>query len=542
MNYSPKSNRDFTIPSNQEKSLLTNHKSNLSIARLSSIWDFLTGRWSILFIFAAAFALRLYRLGFKPFWQDEGVTWYIGNGILTSDAHPAFYFYLMQKSLHWLGNDEFAGRFLSALCGALTVLFLYYLVKKLFNQHIALIISLLAAVNPYLIAMSQEMRMYALVGLEFILLLSAFFRILSPAKPIQKNYIWWILLFLVGIAGLNTHAVMDFQLVFISILFVMFNWRKAPKRLLAWGGLLLAWGILYIPTFLRIAGIAGSRHHIWVSHSLRELFRNVSFMLRSGYLMITGDLFDVFFTSPTNLPLTGIVLFLIALTALVLLSVVFLIRFLRTASRKERSVDRTWVISLYLMVIFNIIFFLFLETSSPNHLVTLFLSIVLITAFLFSSLNRTWRVILTITLTVVMLISTIAYYRAPSLYYDGITWSTIGKYMTKECKDSDIIIVFGNRNMFYTIKYYGDDIPCAMYYIGMSKWKRDPYQIALDFERNPYPVQLVLEYLNTHPRVWIIAPSNWIRELQASPKLSVELNLNKRPGIHLLLITKVKSE
>lgn len=114
--------------------------------------------------------------------------------------------------------------------------------------------------------------------------------------------------------------------------------------------------------------------------------------------------------------------------------------------------------------------------------------------------------------------------------------------MTKECKDSDIIIVFGNRNMFYTIKYYGDDIPCAMYYIGMSKWKRDPYQIALDFERNPYPVQLVLEYLNTHPRVWIIAPSNWIRELQASPKLSVELNLNKRPGIHLLLITKVKSE
>ncbi|MBU0518261.1 glycosyltransferase family 39 protein [bacterium] len=482
--------------------------------------------------------LRLFRLSYKPFWQDEGVTWFIGNGILSSDAHPGFYFFLLEKSLLYFGNNEFAGRLLSALCGSLMVLFMYYLVRFLFSHKAALLASLFVALSPYAIAVSQEMRMYSLIGLEFVLLLIAFWHVLPAKQEFRKTFFWWLLLFAVGLAGLNTHAILNFQLIFLSMVFVLFNWRHSPKRLVAWGITAVVWGLTYLPAFMHMASIADMRKHIWVKLLPGEIFINISFMLKSWIIMITGDLFGLYLLELKYVPLYLILPLFGSLLTLFVIAVFILIRYLKLPDDTIALQERRNVIVLLLLIAFNVLLFLSLEISSPNHLITLFVLMVLLTVFLLMRLRYFWRTIIIAILFPVLLVSYVNYHKAPNLYYDGVTWSTAGHFLTEKCNEDDIIIVFGNRNIFYTIKYYGGEIPCPMVYIKTVKWPEDPYQIAPDFERNPFTVKLVANYLENHPRVWCVAHERWARKLENSSEFKIEINRFKRPAVRLMLITK----
>ena len=95
-------------------------------------------------ILLAAFALRIWLLGNQNIWWDEGLAiWAVRQGWVrmtlwtASDVHPPLYFWLLKAWVSLAGESEFAARFISLLCGVVTVAALYPLAKALLGRRIA---------------------------------------------------------------------------------------------------------------------------------------------------------------------------------------------------------------------------------------------------------------------------------------------------------------------------------------------------------------------------------------------------------------------
>lgn len=126
------------------------------------------------------FALRLYRLGAASLWYDETVSVALAQKSIpdllrhtAGDIHPPGY-YLLLHCWQALTQPtpafglEFLYAWPSLCCGLLIMTLLFAIGRALFSPHLALLALWLAAINPYHIWYSQEVRMYtfgALLGL-----------------------------------------------------------------------------------------------------------------------------------------------------------------------------------------------------------------------------------------------------------------------------------------------------------------------------------------------------------------------------------------
>jgi len=134
-------------------------------------------------ILLAAFALRIWLLGNQNIWWDEGLAiWAVRQGWVrmtlwtASDVHPPLYFWLLKAWVSVAGESEFAARFISLLCGVVTVAALYPLAKALLGRRIALLATLLLAFSRFHVWWSQEMRMYIVATLWGVLSLHMLLR------------------------------------------------------------------------------------------------------------------------------------------------------------------------------------------------------------------------------------------------------------------------------------------------------------------------------------------------------------------------------
>ena len=103
------------------------------------------------------------------------------------DVHPPLYPILS----HFFSYNETSLRLLSLLAGVGTIYAVYLLAKELFSEKVALIASLLVAINPYWLQSSNEIRSYALLG--FLVTLSTYFyftgrRLLYTATAVMSIY------------------------------------------------------------------------------------------------------------------------------------------------------------------------------------------------------------------------------------------------------------------------------------------------------------------------------------------------------------------
>ena len=125
-------------------------------------------------IFIVAIFLRLYQLGVNPpslDW-DEASLGYNAYSILKTgrdefgrpwpisirsfeDYKPAVYVYLTIPAVAILGLNEFAVRLPSAICGILTVVIAYFLIKELVSNKIAIIGTFLLAISPWHLQFSR---------------------------------------------------------------------------------------------------------------------------------------------------------------------------------------------------------------------------------------------------------------------------------------------------------------------------------------------------------------------------------------------------
>jgi uncharacterized membrane protein len=135
--------------------------------------------WRLLLLLGllVGFALRLYRLGATSLWYDETVSVALAQKSIPAllhhtagDIHPPGYYLLLH---FWQQITqptpafglEFLYAWPSLWCGLLVVALLFALGRRLASPAVALVGLWLAAINPYQIWYSQEVRMYTLGAL-----------------------------------------------------------------------------------------------------------------------------------------------------------------------------------------------------------------------------------------------------------------------------------------------------------------------------------------------------------------------------------------
>jgi 4-amino-4-deoxy-L-arabinose transferase-like glycosyltransferase len=117
--------------------------------------------------------LRFALLGHNSLWFDEvhtvWVTRYPWSEIPAllrqGDAHPPLHFLLMKAWVGIVGTSEVSIRIPSAAFGAASVVLTYAVARRLFSGFVALLAASLVCVSPLQVMVSQDARMYAMLGM-----------------------------------------------------------------------------------------------------------------------------------------------------------------------------------------------------------------------------------------------------------------------------------------------------------------------------------------------------------------------------------------
>ena len=213
----------------------------------------------LLAVLLLAFALRMIHLQSRPLWYDEAIAVMHASlppaellyGTLTpveggeaANVHPPLYFLLLNGWMELAGRSPLAIRLLSVGFGMLTVALLWRLASWSFDRRTGLMVGLLAAVNPFHVAYSQETRMYALLALTSVTAAWAFLRALNgapsnrsaePSEPLLlRRWRWWLLYAVAAALTMYTQNLGAFPLLALNLLaWIRRPWRRLPSVLLA---------------------------------------------------------------------------------------------------------------------------------------------------------------------------------------------------------------------------------------------------------------------------------------------------------------------
>lgn len=217
-----------------------------------------------------AAALRMLRLTSHGLYLDEGFSAYLGRTSLpgfaetvwNSELNMVAYYALLRLWMH-LGHSEFIIRLLSVLIGAATVPAIYFVSRRLFSDPwTALGASLLLAVHPFHLTLSQSARSYSLVVLLVTLASLYFLRAMQDAT-------WgnWIAYAVSSAAAVYSHFFAVLVLFAHAVSLFVQPHRLPWKRLLAGAGLLIA---LLLPVGFFLSHHRDAGNLAWVAPFNRQ--------------------------------------------------------------------------------------------------------------------------------------------------------------------------------------------------------------------------------------------------------------------------------
>ncbi|HEM61637.1 MAG TPA: hypothetical protein ENO24_05050, partial [Chloroflexi bacterium] len=150
------------------------------------------------------------------------------------EPNPPLYHLVLSAWMRLFGTGEAAVRLLSVFAGTVYLPATCVLARRLFTWRVALIASMLAAVNPFLVWYSQETRMYALVATLSVAAMYCFLRAMDT-----QRWRWWLAYSLATVASLYTHLYAVFLLPAELLYMLAWSWRR---RSIPWRGV-LAWSL-----------------------------------------------------------------------------------------------------------------------------------------------------------------------------------------------------------------------------------------------------------------------------------------------------------
>ena len=268
-----------------------------------------------------AFALRIYRIQVQSIWWDEGISVHLARldplTILSARAgsqHPPLYYLLLRCWSKVGGFSEFSVRFFSLLSGVMLIASVYWVTGRVFDRLTALVSMLIVALNPAYVIYSQEARVYIMLPLTFLLILS---KLHLLARGEFRSRDWWSLALWEALS-LYLHYFSLFSIVCVNCFIALLWWRRrghvdlrrwVMSQLLV-GLMLLPWAVTVAAHWEQASQKLGYRRLAEQSVTIAEFGRDIWHFFNGGKTEIIGD--HLVFTALSSILA---VLFLISLAA-----------------------------------------------------------------------------------------------------------------------------------------------------------------------------------------------------------------------------------
>lgn len=159
-----------------------------------SEWLSLKNRIWVCIALAVGFFVRVHELGAQSLWNDEGTSVALARTSIPAivnaaarDIHPPLYYILLSGWIQGAGISEFAIRFLSVLAGVAVIAVTFRVAREFFDQDVAVIAAVLAALNPFQTYYAQETRMYIWVTLFAALSVWVFVLMFKPPRDLKPS-------------------------------------------------------------------------------------------------------------------------------------------------------------------------------------------------------------------------------------------------------------------------------------------------------------------------------------------------------------------
>jgi len=380
----------------------------------------------ILFILFLAFIVRIYGLTFESIWLDEGQSIYYASKPLIDifnldEPNPPLYIIILSFFVRIFGISEFWVRLPSVIFGGLSVLLMYFLAKKIFNERIGLIASLILAFSAYNIYYSQEARMYSL--LVFLSLLSMYFFINYLQNDNMNNSIY----FLISTILLLYSHYFSMLIVLVQNIFLIILFRKKYGRLKRWLAVQSLIFIAYLPALINLINNINNyiTRFIWVNGIGDIKFINWNF---SG-----GFVLSILF------PL------------LLLYSFYYFINNLKVISSRNKQMFILLVFWMFIPVIITVVYSLiFKPVFMMRYIIFCSTPLYILIAFSIDKLNKYLRIM---TLAAIIIFS-LFYITNQIKIIDKESWRDISLYVKSMVQKDDVIIIEPGYYIFPFTYYY----------------------------------------------------------------------------------------
>jgi uncharacterized membrane protein len=255
-------------------------------------------------ILVLAFGLRLFRLDYRSVWYDESFSIILARQDFATllsgtahDYHPPLFYLLLSLWMKIFGAGIFATRFLSVLLGVAAVAMVYRLASVLFGRKTAYLAALTAAIAPFQVLYSQEVRMYSFQFLLGGWLCLTFYQ--AYRQDSRTDWGWFGLAALVALYNLYFSI---FSLAALDLFFVgamLFTWRVNKvilrSKIQRWLVTNLAVAALYLPWLFSLLGQAGRvKNSYWITvPNPLEIFRLLDVFLYNATNLTVDPPFDL---------------------------------------------------------------------------------------------------------------------------------------------------------------------------------------------------------------------------------------------------------
>jgi uncharacterized membrane protein len=296
-------------------------------------------------LLAIALFVRLLGIASRPVWYDEAFSILFSEkglramlygtlaptGIGSADIHPLGYYTLLWVWMKLFGESLVAVRLLSILTGLISIYLIYKIGWEfLGDRSTARLGALFAALAPFQIHYSQEIRMYSLMTM-FLLLATYSYQRGSKTR----KWSWWLIFSISAAFAQYTHHLAAFYLTALALLPILHrDWRTLTRVMIAGMGSL----ILYAPWAIKLpAQFTKVQSSYWVGRPDISKF----FTLILVYL--------------TNTPLPAALVAAALFIALIIVSV----GFIQTIKESRKSLSKTGLWLLYLSFFPALLLFVF---------------------------------------------------------------------------------------------------------------------------------------------------------------------------------------
>ncbi len=209
-------------------------------------------------ILVLATITRLLGIISRPIWYDEAFTILFSEkgpeamlrgtlgfaGVGGAEPHPIGYYIIVWLWMNIFGESLFSVRMISVLAGLGIVCLVYLISRELFDARLARIAMLFAALAPFQIHYSQEIRMYSWMAMWLLLATYAYVR---GAKT--RAWYWWLVFAVSAALAQYMQNLAAFYLVTLAFSPILQkDWRTVRSVFAAGAGAI----ILYLPWLVKL--------------------------------------------------------------------------------------------------------------------------------------------------------------------------------------------------------------------------------------------------------------------------------------------------